>query len=30
VMVTHDNNLSPRFSHRLHIADGELVGDSHQ
>ena len=28
VMVTHDNNLAPRFSYRLHIADGEIVEES--
>jgi putative ABC transport system ATP-binding protein len=28
IMVTHDNNLSPRFSRRIHIADGSIVSDS--
>ncbi len=28
VMVTHDNNLAPRFSYRLHIADGAIVAES--
>ncbi len=27
IMVTHDNNLSPRFSRRLFIADGMLVNE---
>jgi putative ABC transport system ATP-binding protein len=25
IMVTHDNSLAPRFSRRVHIADGEIV-----
>ncbi len=25
VMVTHDNSLAPRFTRRVHIADGEIV-----
>jgi putative ABC transport system ATP-binding protein len=25
VMVTHDNSLAPRFSRRIHLADGEIV-----
>jgi putative ABC transport system ATP-binding protein len=28
VMVTHDNNLAPRFSHRLHIADGQITQEA--
>jgi putative ABC transport system ATP-binding protein len=28
VMVTHDNNLAPRFSYRLHIADGAIFEES--
>jgi putative ABC transport system ATP-binding protein len=28
IMVTHDNNLGPRFTRRLHIADGSIVEDS--
>jgi putative ABC transport system ATP-binding protein len=28
IMVTHDNNLAPRFSHRMLIADGQIVEDS--
>jgi putative ABC transport system ATP-binding protein len=28
IMVTHDNNLSPRFTRRLHIADGRIEDDS--
>jgi putative ABC transport system ATP-binding protein len=28
VMVTHDNNLAPRFSYRLHIADGSIIEES--
>ena len=28
IMVTHDNNLSPRFTRRLHIADGIITADS--
>jgi putative ABC transport system ATP-binding protein len=28
IMVTHDNNLAPRFSYRLHIADGAIVAES--
>lgn len=28
IMVTHDNNLGPRFTRRLHIADGMIVDDS--
>jgi putative ABC transport system ATP-binding protein len=28
IMVTHDNNLSPRFTRRLHITDGKIVRDS--
>jgi len=28
IMVTHDNNLGPRFSRRLQIADGQVVSDS--
>jgi putative ABC transport system ATP-binding protein len=28
VMVTHDNNLAPRFSYRLHIADGVIIEES--
>jgi putative ABC transport system ATP-binding protein len=28
IMVTHDNNLGPRFTHRLQIADGMIVDDS--
>lgn len=28
IMVTHDNNLGPRFTRRLHIADGQIVDDS--
>ncbi|MCU0486386.1 MAG: ABC transporter ATP-binding protein [Anaerolineales bacterium] len=28
VMVTHDNNLAPRFSYRLHISDGAISGES--
>jgi putative ABC transport system ATP-binding protein len=28
IMVTHDNNLAPRFSRRLHIADGVITADS--
>ncbi len=28
IMVTHDNNLGPRFTRRLHIADGKIVEDS--
>ena len=28
VMVTHDNNLAPRFSYRLHIADGMIIQES--
>jgi putative ABC transport system ATP-binding protein len=28
VMVTHDNNLAPRFSYRLHIADGIIIEES--
>jgi len=28
IMVTHDNNLAPRFTRRLHIADGKIVEDS--
>jgi putative ABC transport system ATP-binding protein len=25
VMVTHDNSLAPRFSRRIHLADGEII-----
>jgi putative ABC transport system ATP-binding protein len=25
VMVTHDNSLAPRFTRRVHLADGEIV-----
>lgn len=25
VMVTHDNSLAPRFSRRVHLADGEII-----
>jgi ABC-type lipoprotein export system ATPase subunit len=25
IMVTHDNTLAPRFTRRVHIADGEIV-----
>jgi putative ABC transport system ATP-binding protein len=28
IMVTHDNNLAPRFSRRLQISDGQVVSDS--
>jgi len=28
VMVTHDNNLAPRFTHRLHITDGQISGEA--
>ena len=28
IMVTHDNNLAPRFSRRLLIADGTITADS--
>jgi putative ABC transport system ATP-binding protein len=28
IMATHDNSLGPRFSRRLQISDGELVGDT--
>jgi putative ABC transport system ATP-binding protein len=28
IMVTHDNNLGPRFTRRLQIADGMIVDDS--
>jgi putative ABC transport system ATP-binding protein len=28
IMVTHDNNLAPRFTRRLHIADGSITADS--
>jgi putative ABC transport system ATP-binding protein len=28
IMVTHDNNLAPRFSRRLHIVDGVITADS--
>jgi putative ABC transport system ATP-binding protein len=28
IMVTHDNNLAPRFTRRLHIADGTITADS--
>jgi putative ABC transport system ATP-binding protein len=28
VMVTHDNNLAPRFTRRLQIADGQIETDS--
>ncbi len=28
IMVTHDNNLGPRFTRRLQIADGEILEDS--
>ncbi len=28
IMVTHDNNLGPRFTRRLHIADGQIEADS--
>ena len=28
IMVTHDNNLAPRFTRRLHIADGTIITDS--
>ena len=28
IMVTHDNNLAPRFSRRLHISDGMITADS--
>ncbi len=28
VMVTHDNNLAPRFSYRLHISDGQISEES--
>jgi putative ABC transport system ATP-binding protein len=28
IMVTHDNNLSPRFTRRLQIADGTITADS--
>lgn len=28
IMVTHDNNLGPRFSRRLMIADGQITDDS--
>jgi putative ABC transport system ATP-binding protein len=28
VMVTHDNNLGPRFTRRLLITDGQIVSDS--
>ncbi|MBN2503571.1 MAG: ABC transporter ATP-binding protein [Anaerolineales bacterium] len=27
VMVTHDHSLEPRFTHLLHITDGEIVKD---
>ena len=30
IMVTHDNNLGPRFTRRIHIADGAIVeGGNH-
>jgi len=28
IMVTHDNNLAPRFSRRLQISDGMITADS--
>jgi putative ABC transport system ATP-binding protein len=28
IMVTHDNNLAPRFTRRLQIADGTVTADS--
>jgi putative ABC transport system ATP-binding protein len=28
IMVTHDNNLGPRFTRRLHITDGQIEADS--
>ena len=28
IMATYDNSLGPRFSRRLQISDGELVGDT--
>ncbi len=28
IMVTHDDNLSPRFSRQLHITDGQIEADS--
>jgi len=28
VMVTHDNNLSPLFSYRLHLSDGVIIEES--
>jgi putative ABC transport system ATP-binding protein len=28
IMVTHDNNLGPRFTRRLHIVDGSVTADS--
>ena len=28
IMVTHDNNLAPRFTRRLQIADGTITADS--
>jgi putative ABC transport system ATP-binding protein len=28
IMVTHDNNLGPRFSRRLRITDGQIEADS--
>ncbi len=28
IMVTHDNNLAPRFSRRMMIADGQITEDS--
>ena len=28
IMVTHDNNLAPRFTRRLQIADGTIIADS--
>jgi putative ABC transport system ATP-binding protein len=26
IMVTHDNSLAPRFTRRVHLADGEITG----
>jgi putative ABC transport system ATP-binding protein len=28
IMVTHDNNLGPRFTRRLMITDGQIDSDS--
>jgi putative ABC transport system ATP-binding protein len=28
IMVTHDNNLGPRFTRRLQVADGKILEDS--